>query len=136
MKAITIMQPWASLVACGAKQIETRSWATKYRGPIAIHAGLNTKFLRQFYTQEPFKTALNGVKPRLGYVIAIADLVDCLEINESQVYYLKLHQEKGISNEYAFGDYTVGRYAWILANVRQIRPILAKGMQRLWEWKP
>ncbi len=38
MKAITIWQPWASLLACGAKQYETRSWATSYRGPIAIHA--------------------------------------------------------------------------------------------------
>lgn len=37
MKAITILQPWASLIACAAKQIETRSWVTQYRGPIAIH---------------------------------------------------------------------------------------------------
>ena len=38
MKAITLWQPWASLIACGAKKYETRSWATRYRGPIAIHA--------------------------------------------------------------------------------------------------
>lgn len=38
MKALTIWQPWASLWACGAKGFETRSWATSYRGPIAIHA--------------------------------------------------------------------------------------------------
>lgn len=38
MKAITIWQPWASLLACGAKKYETRSWKTDYRGPIAIHA--------------------------------------------------------------------------------------------------
>jgi hypothetical protein len=38
MKAITILQPWAGLIPAGAKTIETRSWATKYRGPIAIHA--------------------------------------------------------------------------------------------------
>jgi hypothetical protein len=39
MKALTILEPWASIIACGAKQIETRSWSTKYRGSIAIHAG-------------------------------------------------------------------------------------------------
>lgn len=39
MKALTIRQPWASLIALGVKTIETRSWPTKYRGPIAIHAG-------------------------------------------------------------------------------------------------
>lgn len=39
MKALTIRQPWASLIAHGVKTIETRSWRTHYRGPIAIHAG-------------------------------------------------------------------------------------------------
>ncbi len=38
MKAISIWQPWASLIAIGAKQIETRSWATGYRGLLVIHA--------------------------------------------------------------------------------------------------
>lgn len=40
MKALTIRQPWASLIAVGAKSIETRSWPTKYRGELLIHAGL------------------------------------------------------------------------------------------------
>lgn len=40
MKAITIWQPWAEFVAAGVKHNETRSWATKYRGPIAIHAAV------------------------------------------------------------------------------------------------
>ncbi len=40
MKALTIWQPWASLIACGVKKYETRSWPTKYRGPIAIHSAL------------------------------------------------------------------------------------------------
>ncbi|MEY2355573.1 ASCH domain-containing protein [Lysinibacillus capsici] len=39
MKAITIKQPWATLIALGEKRFETRSWQTKYRIPIAIHAG-------------------------------------------------------------------------------------------------
>lgn len=39
MKALTVRQPWASLIACGAKTIETRSWRTSYRGWLAIHAG-------------------------------------------------------------------------------------------------
>lgn len=45
MKAITLMQPWATLVAIGAKRLETRSWSTNYRGPLAIHAGANTRFI-------------------------------------------------------------------------------------------
>lgn len=38
MKALTLWQPWASLIALGIKRIETRSWSTNYRGPLAIHA--------------------------------------------------------------------------------------------------
>ncbi len=39
MRTLTLTQPWATLVALGAKTIETRSWQTSYRGPLAIHAG-------------------------------------------------------------------------------------------------
>jgi hypothetical protein len=42
MKALTVLQPYAQLIAVGAKQYETRSWATKHRGPTAIHAGKRT----------------------------------------------------------------------------------------------
>jgi hypothetical protein len=38
MKALTLWQPWATLIANGTKTIETRSWSTSYRGPLAIHA--------------------------------------------------------------------------------------------------
>ena len=40
MRALTLHQPWASLIANGVKTIETRSWSTNYRGPLAIHAGM------------------------------------------------------------------------------------------------
>lgn len=43
MKAISLWQPWASLIAHGVKTIETRSWSTPYRGPLAIHAAKTTK---------------------------------------------------------------------------------------------
>lgn len=47
MKALSLTQPWASLVAVGAKRIETRSWRTSYRGPLAIHAAkLRSRTLR------------------------------------------------------------------------------------------
>lgn len=39
MKAITVQQPWAQLIAVGAKAFETRAWKTNYSGPLAIHAG-------------------------------------------------------------------------------------------------
>ena len=39
MKALTIRQPWASLIVDGEKRVENRTWPTKYRGPLLIHAG-------------------------------------------------------------------------------------------------
>jgi hypothetical protein len=45
MKALTLYQPWASLIACRVKTIETRPWATKYRGSLAIHAAMRRPFM-------------------------------------------------------------------------------------------
>jgi len=45
MKALTISQPYASLIASGEKWVENRTWATRYRGPLAIHAGRGTQYL-------------------------------------------------------------------------------------------
>ena len=59
MKAITLTQPWATLVAMGAKQVETRSWSTAYRGQIAIHAAKGyPKEARELCETEPFKSIL------------------------------------------------------------------------------
>lgn len=146
MKAITILQPWASLIACGTKRIETRGWATKYRGPIAIHAGKSMKY-EELCTDEPFYSAMvNKVKfYSHGSVIAIADLIDCQKVvGVSSLRIGPVEQSKAIlgndsivtGNELSFGDFTPGRYAWIFNNVRPINPVPAKGQQRLWKWVP
>jgi len=59
MKALSIKNPWATLIADGKKTIETRTWPTKYRGPLLICA-----------TKQP-------PAPNSGYAVAVADLVDC-----------------------------------------------------------
>jgi hypothetical protein len=133
MKALTLTQPWASLVAVGAKRIETRSWGTTYRGPLAIHAakGMNKEALR-VVTEEPFWTALqpaygHGWLPR-GCVIAIVQLVDVIPAERALI----AHAD---SREQAFGDYSEGRYAWIFGHVVPVDPpSAAKGMLGLWDW--
>jgi len=140
LKAITILQPWASLIACGKKQIETRSWPTKYRGPIAIHAG--ARFDRKLWNLslvDPIRNTFDNLgygRNRndlpLGAVIAIADLIACEEMTMDKIVAWRDVYGKA---EIAFGDFQPGRYAWILENVRQIKPVPAKGMQRLWEWE-
>lgn len=136
MKAITILQPWASLIACGAKVIETRSWETKYRGPIAIHAG---KFHnKSVCLDNPFYAALTsrGQDPYnlpYGQVIAIADLIACEKMTMNHIVaWCNVYGRQEIT----FGDFSPGRYAWILENVRLIAPVTARGQQRIWTWEP
>jgi len=145
MKALTIIQPWATLIAIGAKKIETRSWATKYRGPLAIHAGMNRDFCNMrgkdyICGTEPFLSVLTkhlealepnrvlGFMP-LGAVIAICNLVGCAPVTGAPLSEFLTDREK------AFGDYTEGRFMWFLEDVVQIKPAYIKGAQGLWNWE-
>lgn len=137
MKAITLYQPWATLISIGAKKIETRSWATGYRGSLAIHSSSERKYIdirSKYYVcdKEPFYSILMSLYlddlslPR-GFIIAICELESCFPIHEGPL--LISEQEK------AFGDYTVGRYMWFLDKIQQLEnPILVKGKMGLWEW--
>ncbi len=131
MKAISILQPWASLISVGAKEIETRSWATNC---LAIHASKRyPKDLQELAKQEQFYSALrpdgNYQYPELhlGCIIAVCQLVDCQRINSDE-----LPPEP----EASFGDYTPGRYAWLLTDVKRITPVAVKGQLGLWNWEP
>lgn len=131
MKALSLLQPWASLIAVGAKKIETRSWSTKYRGPLAIHA--SKKLLKDnddLCYEEPFKSALKGFYPfSLGIVVATCDLVDCIKMTPEFIQSIQ-------SPELDFGVYAVGRCAWILENIKPLeKPIPASGALSLWEWE-
>ena len=145
MKALSLTQPWASLVALQEKQIETRSWATTYRGPIAIHAskGFPTWAKVLCQADKVFRDALrrHGISHwqqlPLGAVIATANLEWCRQIDEQWPSLLR----GDISlQELDLGDYTHGRYAWGLwgfSNVKLLRyPIPARGSLGLWEWTP
>ena len=88
MKAITIWQPWASLLACGGKRFETRSWATSYRGPIAIHAAKKDVFDALALIPVPVALEMKkliGAEWKdlpTGAVIATATLIGCHGICE------------------------------------------------------
>lgn len=142
MKAITVIQPWATLLATGKKHIETRSWKTNYRGEILIHAGKSVKDLfgeiyaddenNLFFCRAGIKNYEDFYAMPRGEIIGKANLVDCFQIDEA--YRRKLRRENPA--ELAFGDYTIGRYAWLMADtVLFDKPIPAKGKQGLWNWE-
>lgn len=125
MKAITIQQPWASLIASGDKIYETRSWPTKYRGPIAIHAG--KRIAKGLYSAltTPVGVLLQlrelGISPDKvkklprGAVIAMADLVNVWRIVQNPgldvdvAKHIPIGAESLSTDKHApdFGDYFV-----------------------------
>lgn len=137
MKAITLHEPWATLLALGAKVYETRSWSPDdFRGPIAIHAGKNKDNLYLVH-EEPFKSVLNAAgffdetDFVLGAVIGIAHLTEVLDTNLDATILSVVK----IPNEREFGDFGPDRFAWKMAfPARFVRPIMERGYQKLWDW--
>jgi hypothetical protein len=140
MKVLSLIQPWASLIAFDEKHIETRSWATKYRGPLLIHA--SKKIDKIACLEANIWNALNrqsltgAIKLPTGLIISKCNLVDCVKVEQTDG--LMAWLEKGYvadDQEYPFGNYTPGRYGWILKDIEMLSaPIPAKGQLGLWEY--
>lgn len=128
MKVLTLREPWASLIGENIKLIETRSWGTKYRGELYIHAGSASipKFDKRINS---LKALLKGPL-HTGKIFLKCNLIDCIQITED--YAQKVKSEN--LNNYLCGDYSVGRYAWILSNVQYIEEIPAKGQLSIWNF--
>ena len=125
MKAITIKQPWASLIATGLKDIENRSWKTNYRGRVLIHAAaapvkeglaaLNNKQLFDLMKRENWEAEFENLPN--GAIIGSVEIVDCVQNHPS-----KWAQE--------------GVWNWVLANPElYAEPIIGvKGKLSFWEY--
>lgn len=128
---VSLTQPWASLMAAGFKHVETRGWAPRYRGRIAIHASARYPADCRHYANGRVVTSVMGphyVYP-LGAVLAIGTLVRCVR-TESIVDTLSATERK-------FGDYSNGRWAWIFEGVEPLpEPIPARGALNIWRWPP
>jgi len=152
VRALTVRQPWASLIACGAKTIETRSWKTSYRGSLLIHAGkaspdlswegagwaLAQKHLDHERVSLAYRHAydVDGLVLPLGAVVAVASLADVVPIVD-----LDSGEESppadgswawSVEGQRQLGDFGDRRWAWLLRDVRLIDPVPAKGRQGLW----
>lgn len=149
MKAITIKQPWATLIAVGEKKYETRSWFTHFRGPLAIHAGKIVD--KTACMSEPLRSVLAkhgyGSPEDLptGAVIAVGELSACFQIrpmaeeeedvvlvNEAGLIHLDPERD---AFEISFGDYSEGRYAWEIRSLNKLTvPTPRQGKLGLWSW--
>lgn len=144
MKALTLTQPWASLVAIGAKRIETRGWRTAHRGPLAIHAAKGfPKWAKETCAEPAFAAELGRDRLPVGAVIATCRLISCMPTRELQENRLIQVDPEARCDDFllgeeerAFGDYSPGRWAWLLADIEALpEPVPAKGALSLWEWE-
>ena len=125
MKVLTIKEPWASLIINGYKEYEFRSWKTKYRGKILIHAGMSLEkdAAKRFseYNLEYYK----------GAIIGEATITDCILVDT------KFNEELRKINPlvYARSNH-VETYAWKLENIKKYdKPIYIKGKLGLWNYE-
>lgn len=125
MKVLTIKQPWATLIVDEYKKYEFRSWKTKYRGKILIHAGYGVEkdMLERFKNYN-----LDCIK---GAIIGEASLVDCILVDK------QLNDKLLEMDSIVYGRCShVSEYAWKLENiVKYEKPIYIKGKLGLWNYE-
>jgi hypothetical protein len=117
--ALSIRQPWASLILLGLKSVEIRSWPTSYRGPFFIHAAktLDERAMERF--------RLGDVST--GCLLGVVDLAGIEPFTPAT--WRKLAPE-----HLDAGPFTPGLYAWHLANPRPLRqPVSCRGDRSLFE---
>lgn len=108
MKVLTLKQPWATLVAEGIKEYEFRTWKTKYRGKVLIHAGAGV----DKQDMETFKE-LNLEYPKKR-IVALVEIEDCLELDK------ELNKKIIAENNIAYGNKTREGYAWKIKRIKKI----------------
>ena len=127
MKVISIKEPYASFLANGMKKIETRSWKTNYRGELFIHASKTVA--KEYMTNDTVKKLAKTINMQNGNIICKCLLVDCVYMDEEFIKRIKKNKK-----EYYLGEYKIGRYAWILENIKPISKIPAKGHLNIWNF--
>lgn len=131
MKAFTVYQPFAYAIVAGIKRYETRSRRTNIRGRVAVHAAAGAPYL--IPKKDPVavwaenKTMETQKATQRGAVIGTVEIVDCVPVEE--VLNTLTDRER------LLGDYSPGRFAWVLENpIIFDEPIPAKGQQGWWKW--
>jgi hypothetical protein len=111
MKVISVRQPWASLIVGGMKDVENRTWPTKYRGAVLIHASLKVDDTSSEDIERRFGVSMPSELP-LGGIVGITEIVDCVRPHASRWY-------------------SPGHYAFLLTNSRPLPFVRWKGQQGL-----
>jgi len=126
MKVITVKQPFATLIAEGLKEYEFRTWKTKYRGELLIHAGkgIDKKAMEKY-------KHLNLDYPS-GCIIAKVNLTDCVYIDDKMKEIL--NKKNPLIYSGVVKDSSWNGYGFKLENIEKIKPIYINGKLSLWDY--
>lgn len=122
MKAITIKQPWASLISSSLKDVENRTWKTNFRGRVLIHAGKTREkgfgIPQKLFADDKVHSILNSKELPQGAIIGSVEIVDCVK-NHPSLWAVE------------------GEWNWVLANpILFDKPIEGvKGKLSFWEYE-
>jgi hypothetical protein len=120
MHCLTVCQPYAALIADGSKGIENRTWSTRYRGPIGIHAGKSRAYLNDYPYDKPMV---------FGALVAVVHLFSCVHIERLEQFAERYPQVSWIVGH----EHAEGPYCWILTDVHALlTPVPMNGAQSLW----
>lgn len=123
MKALTICNPFAHLIAIGGKPVENRTWYTKYRGRLAIHAGMSRAWLTPGDEDHWADMVYGGI-------VAVAMLSECIRIDRL----LQYAKRDPWWREVAEHEHTVGPWCWLLRSVCRLpKPVMIRGQGGLWD---
>jgi hypothetical protein len=124
MKALSVKQPWASLVSLGLKPPEIRSRKTNYRGPLMICSSQrpDTSLIAILAAS---KALMERDIPRdnypLGQALSIVDLIDCRPMTKED-------------ESDAWVPYQDGLWAWIMSEPKLLKPFPVKGRLGVWKY--
>jgi len=127
MKVITLKQPYATLVAEGLKEYEFRTWKTKYRGEILIHAGkgIDKEAMKRYEHL--------GLNYPSGCIIARVNLTDCIKVDDD--FRKELIDKNRIIYYNLVENPEWEGYGFKIENVKKIEPIYVNGKLSFWDYE-
>lgn len=138
MKALTIIQPFAELIARGGKRVENRTWPTSYRGRIAIHAGKAKRYGGESVSEIASEYCIDPSSLAFGAIIATANLVECVRVRQGFLDGSRKRSIEHLGPRFAWmldHEHAEGPWCWILEDaVREAVPVPCNGSLGLWDF--
>ena len=131
-KALSVWEPWASLIARGKKTIEMRSWSTPHRGPLIICSAKNKSkpVMEAIESYKEAKTIPPFFRPLFGKTLALANLVDCRVLTNEDRDACCM-----VGAGFDLEDPENKTYGWILEDVKALTPedvTVEQGLFSVW----